>query len=379
MQLNRIAVERVLDAREQFVAMCVALCPPPTIQSRAPARITNDVARLIGECWVLTPVRRFLATVAGGHCRPIVVSIGPTLGIVSADEDDVWTRFHSLLCWLGCYCDRVLAWFDDSSGWPRSMQLVDVTRTLDPVPLRIKTMPSPRHEPLKYWGNHKWVLGFREGELLLNRADSTSSWVGIAIPSVVAIDVVFSHTAPGLIGPGDEASVLVSTDTNDETVVRRLMTVDLGKSFSSGSLAAVSEGEELSSQWGSRCHTCLFIDGSCHLKTVELHLEPDHAPFSAFDVSFETGERTKLRGGCQFVDRVSNEIVMLGTTPYHVFTRQACASVPRGWQQNLMNRGFVVGPEEPSPITPIKSRAVIDMQTGVTLCRFRSASFIVFL
>ncbi|KAH3714058.1 hypothetical protein Pelo_19434 [Pelomyxa schiedti] len=99
-------IEHVIDARSQFVAMCLALCPPPpTIPKRGPPHLTNDVVRLIGECWVLRPVRRFIA--GGGGVFGRVVSVGSTLGIVGDVESPyVWNSCGEspklyVLCWLG--------------------------------------------------------------------------------------------------------------------------------------------------------------------------------------------------------------------------------------------------------------------------------------
>ncbi|KAH3723078.1 hypothetical protein Pelo_18217 [Pelomyxa schiedti] len=199
MLLGHLTVERAIDARDQFVAMCLALCPPPpTIPSRQAPHLTNDVAKHIGQ---RCPARRFIAST--GLFFSTVVSIGPTLGVVNTDETDEWTP---------CFSQA----FD--------MQVMDLTA------VTARTTQSPPYHCDKFWGSHKWVLAWRPGELYIHKVviSPSPSWV-LLDGAYGVVNVVFSRTEPGTVGFGDEALVMVLTCDR-----KRVMTVDLEKSFSAG-------------------------------------------------------------------------------------------------------------------------------------------------
>ncbi|KAH3722876.1 hypothetical protein Pelo_18419 [Pelomyxa schiedti] len=379
MQRGHISVEVAIDARDQFVAMYLALCPPPsppTIPSRAPARISNDVVRLIGERWVLTPVRRFIVKSENESCRPIVASIGATLGVVSAKETNEWTNDHTFWCWLGC--DRILGRLWGKDTWAcqqSSSQIVDWSKS--PGGHRVGTIQTPKSKAI-------------------SRAipSPTSLWVRLEIPDSWKVDVVFSHTVPDLIGFGDEATVLarfersgnelmrevmtVDLERSENEHVRKVMTVDLERSFSSGSLVVVKEERELTTRDTYCTPPCLFVDdASGHSVAVELVYErPPSKPFSAFVSNLATGERTLLTDGCRGINKAGNELVRVGTAAaFNVFTCQPCTSIiwPSDEYQRLMDRGLIVGKETTAgKSTRCICRAVIDAHTGLTLCRFHT-------
>ncbi|KAH3714249.1 hypothetical protein Pelo_19243 [Pelomyxa schiedti] len=240
-----VSIERVLDARDQCVAMCLALCHPrkPTIR----ARVTNDVARLIGEGWVLRPARRFLVTTTGNSGSATMVSIGHTLGIISTVESQEWPMCHTIMSWpcpSGSGSSAGLLVFQcDSNG--HHLRVVDATSPSIP---RV-TLHTMRKRPIKVWSNHKWALVWGFDALYLLRVPQPccgggecNSAAGASVsskeifggPTFKAVmersDFVFSHTEPDLIGLGDEASMLTS-DCNGMVV----MTLDLAKSFAESS------------------------------------------------------------------------------------------------------------------------------------------------
>ncbi|KAH3722483.1 hypothetical protein Pelo_18812 [Pelomyxa schiedti] len=123
-------------------------------------------------------------------------------------------------------------------------------------------------------------------------------WVPVTVPvrdtEMRDLDVVFSHSEPALIeGEGDEASMVFGfgaaqpkTDRPRDT----LLTVDLARSFSAGSLVIVREkgfsGDPEGVLWC--CYPFIFMDDSGH--PVVVH----EGGNCAFAVSLWTGERTKL-------------------------------------------------------------------------------------
>ncbi|KAH3714293.1 hypothetical protein Pelo_19199 [Pelomyxa schiedti] len=205
MQGGRATIQRLIDAREQIFVVCLAVHNPTS----ACACLTNDVVRLIGERWVLTPVRRFIVVVpstgsSGAGLLPptsFVVSIGPTAGVVRVHETDGGEGpFHylSVMCWLGCgklmflnLRDLQLQVADVTQGW--------LTRVLEPPGGELS---------LEAWGNHKWAVARCSRGLYLHlhnkeeeapelRGSGSAAWVLIdAFKNVRQADVVFSHTVP---------------------------------------------------------------------------------------------------------------------------------------------------------------------------------------
>ncbi|KAH3731756.1 hypothetical protein Pelo_17412 [Pelomyxa schiedti] len=372
---RRITIDRVLDARDQALTMLLALCPPPpTIHSRGANRLTNDVARDLAERWVLTPVRRFIV-----HTKmefSTVVSIGPTLGVVSTSETNVWTPNHSRLCWLD-QPHRLLAYHqtpyrrgEPHSGFPAPC-IFDFSPLWGP---NVDPIPCP--PALHRWGNHKWAVGWDRVQLYVQRVDNKTAdggqaqgfpWVPVTVPvrdtEMRDLDVVFSHSEPALIeGEGDEASMVfgfvgrcqATTDRPRDT----LLTVDLARSFSAGALVVVREqGLPLN------CDPFIFMDDSGHPVVVQ------EGGSCSFAVSVWTGERTKL---CDhmYATKVSGRLVRIDTNVYDVFTGKVCPFIPVDAPfQPLMDRGLVVTAPAPTPGSFCTFQSVIDAQTGCVLCR----------
>ncbi|KAH3759114.1 tripartite motif-containing protein 21 [Pelomyxa schiedti] len=367
MLIEHFRVEKVIDARSQFVAMCLALCPPPTIPKRAPACLTNDVVRLIGERWVLKPVRRFIAGGRGVFGR--VVSVGSTLGIVGDVESPcVWAPPNLfVLCWMGC--DHALT-LHHEFGPPR-------VAVMDMAHLEFKdngiTFPYSLSD--RYWGNNKWAvlwvpecpeiqilnldLLFRFGNPKPAKLPpSRLLWCifpfGDSSVTPPELDVVFSCTEPSLIAEGNEALVLVSRENE-----RRLLTVDLGKTISTGSLVVVKE-RICATLWGSLCLPYLFVDDSGRNVKV-VFLVPERRATYSFDVN--TAQTSKLCDSFRDSWKFSDRLVNVGNTPFDVFTGQVNlpATVPceTDLDESLMNRDLFLGPVSD------EWRAVIDAQTGL--------------
>ncbi|KAH3714435.1 hypothetical protein Pelo_19055 [Pelomyxa schiedti] len=132
------------------------------------------------------------------------------------------------------------------------------------------------------------------------------------------VDVVFSHRVlDGVIGEGDEASVLVYFEKNEKVRGRKLVTVDLAKSFSRGSLVAVTDGTSL------ECQPFLFMDdlGNEIVVIQQVYESKSSQTGCAFAVSLTTGRKTKLCNACTSVSKVNTQLVKLDTTTFNVFTR----------------------------------------------------------
>ncbi|KAH3723072.1 hypothetical protein Pelo_18224 [Pelomyxa schiedti] len=278
MDQGHITIDRVLDARDQALTMLLALCPPPpTIRSRGAIRLTNDAARDLAERWVLTPVRRFIF--GTGMEFSTVVSIGPTLGVVSTSETNLWTTHHSRLCWLDP--DRLLA----CHSITRTTCIFDFSRGPHP---RVDPIPCPPVGPC--WGNHKWAVARGPGA----GVSMGAGHLPCEGPEMRDLDVVFSHSEPALIkGEGDEASMVFGFGAVQPKTDRpraTLLTVDLARSFSSGSLVVVREtgfsGDPEGVLWC--CRPLIFMDDSGH--PVVVH----EGGNCSFAVSLWTGKRTKL-------------------------------------------------------------------------------------
>ncbi|KAH3723079.1 hypothetical protein Pelo_18218 [Pelomyxa schiedti] len=360
----QVTVQPVIDAHDQLIAMCLlAMCP--TIPSRARHFLTNDVVRLIGEGWVLTPARRFI--VSAPMSRSVVVSIGSTLGIISADETDDWTPDHTFRCWLGCY--MILAHFDDASR-DQSRSGETTSGHLPGITGGCTSASCLRMAPVMM-------------TLSLAAAAVAKNTPALEQPRVMLdnnVDVVFSHSEPELIGPGDEASVLVYfSNGNYRAGVccgRMVLTVDLGKSFSSGYLSVVSEGMECVTPPGTYCNPLLFLDEIGHPVVVnQVHeLAASTPPFGVFAVSLWTGSRTKLCDACTHcVAKVNNQLVKLDGATYDVFTGKVFTAVPSYLEQTILDRGLLIV-AEPAGESPGMSRAVIDTDTGLTLCQCHTPS-----
>ncbi|KAH3722680.1 hypothetical protein Pelo_18614 [Pelomyxa schiedti] len=147
------------------------------------------------------------------------------------------------------------------------------------------------------------------------------------------------------------------------------MTVDLERSFSSGSLVVVKEGRDLTTWEPSNCNPpCLFVDdASGH----SVDVEREHG---AFVPDLTTGERKKLsKGRWLGISKAGHNPVRVGEVTYNVFTHQPCTSViwPREAHQPLIDRGLIVR-KETSTITSTVCSTLIEAQTGLTLCHFRT-------
>ncbi|KAH3698752.1 hypothetical protein Pelo_19854 [Pelomyxa schiedti] len=92
--------------------------------------------------------------------------------------------------------------------------------------------------------------------------------------------------------------------------------------------------------------------------------------------SFSSGSLVVLTDGCRGINKAGNELVRVGTAAaFNVFTCQSCTSIiwPSDEDQPLMDPGLIVGKETTAgKSTRCICRAVIDAHTGLTLCRFHT-------
>ncbi|KAH3763990.1 hypothetical protein Pelo_4151 [Pelomyxa schiedti] len=395
MQARRqTAIERVLDARDQFVAMCLALCPPPTISSHRPGLLTNDlVTRSIGERWVLSPVRRFIVWSASHPPHHVVVSVSHTLGIVGTNSADAWwTDYNTVICQLGR--DRILTYYNDPSDLSLSqLQVVDLSNSRGGS---VEVSPIQDHMPGRVWGNHKWVVEWNPRTMSIHRiqsaaatADVASSspsaanlqaktllpnpqpcWVVVNVPRELGIQaaVVFSHNEPaGLVGFGDEVSVLVQCGESG----MRVLTVDLDKSFSSSSMVVVRKSPvRIVPKGVSSWIPHLFMDHQSGGEAKVVCLGCGQS-LSAFAVSLRTGKQIKLCDGCVQTSKANDHLVRIGLVNgavhaikfYNVFTG---TEIPTENCQTLLDRGLILKLVQQG--TSGSLVGVIDEQTSVTLC-----------